>query len=539
MFDDELDLLEGDSRDTHIQTLEQNLGQEQETNLLLRETLADLEMDDVGWVAYTRQIAAEFSSTGRQRIVESCRIMSVAHPLLKRGLTVRAGYIWGQGVEVTARVPGADGKADPELQDPVNQVIDGFEKLNENSFTGMGAREELERALGTDGEVFLALFTDPANGQVKVRSVPQLQIQMIFCNPEDADDPWFYIREYVVQSLPKAGESLQSLPTATVREIYPALGFDPARAGLGFKPRVLNGAEVMWDAPMVHVPVNRLAGWQRGIPDVYASAAWARLYQDFLVDWSRLTKALSKLAWKATGETKGRAQQAAAAVRAAQQPPTTFPPPLSQAGGTLVTGPGHSFEAVSKSGATIDSQSGKPLAAMIAAGLGIPVTALLADPGVTGARAVAETLDTPTILEMGMRRLLWQSAQRRILLHVIQTAGMRPGSPLRPLVGDREPVLEFSWPPLTTQDPLQIVTAVVQADSTGKLPPLTTLRLILSALGVPNVDEVLAEVTDAAGNFIDPVQTTAQNAGDAAAQAFRRGEDPAAMLRGANPNSSP
>jgi hypothetical protein len=65
------------------------------------------------------------------------------------------------------------------------------------------------------------------------------------------------------------------------------------------------------------------------------------------------------------------------------------------------------LEAIPKSGATIDSESGKPLAAMVAAALGMSVTMLLADPGTTGARAVAETLDKPTILEMGMRRRLW------------------------------------------------------------------------------------------------------------------------------------
>ncbi len=533
MFDDELDLLEQDPRDTRIQTLEQGLRAEQETNLLLAESLADLEMDDQGWTAFTAVIDQEFSSTGRQRIVEVCRAMAISNPLLKRGLTVRAGYIWGQGVEVTARVPGADSKADPKLQDAVNQVIDGFEKLNEASFTGMGAREELERAEGTDGEVFLACFTDRKTGQVRVRSVPQLQIQLIFTNPEDADEPWLYVREYVVHQLPKAGEPLQAPPTVVKRVIYPALGFDPRKVGWAFKPAKINNAEVMWDAPMVHVPVNRLDGWQRGIPDVYASVAWARLYQGFLIDWSGLTKALSKIAWKATGESKSRANTAAAAIRASQQPAVpagTFPPPSQPAGQTVVHGPGNTFEAVSKSGATIDSGSGKPLASMIAAGLGIPVTALLADPGVTGARAVAETLDTPTVLEMGMRRLVWQSAMRRILLHAIQTAGMVAGSPLRALTGDREPVLEFSWPPLTGQDPLQIVSGIVAADSTGKMPPLTTLRLILSALGVPNVDEVIAEVTGPDGEWLDPEQTARANAGQSATDAFRRGEDPNSAL---------
>ena len=104
---------------------------------------------------------------------------------------------------------------------------------------------------------------------------------------------------------------------------------------------------------------------------------------------------------------------------------------------------------------------------------------------------------------------------------------LRPGSPLRMLTGDREPVLEFNWPPLDGLNPLQLVTAIVAADSTQKMPPLTTVRLLLSALGVPNVDEVLAEVTDEEGNFLDPTVS----AGDVAVNAFNRGEDPASAVR--------
>lgn len=502
-------------------------------------SLRDLEMDDDGWVRYSAQIAQEFTGTGRQRIVDSCRMMAISNPLLKRGLGIRIGYVWGQGVEVTARVSGVDGKADNAEQDAVNQVVDAFEKTNAGSLTGMLAREELERALGTDGEVFLALFTDPMTGGVKVRSVPQLEVQQIVSNPEDADEPWFYLREYVVQALPKDGQPLGSGGTTTQRVIYPALGFDPKAAGLGFKPAVLNGMPVMWDAPMVHVPVNRLDGWQRGIPDVYASVSYARLYRDFIVDWAALVKSLSKIAWKATGDTKSRAAVAAAKARQAHLggSPSSSVGAASDAGGTAVVGPGMDLSAMNKSGATIDSESGKPLAAMIAAGLGVPVTMLLADPGVTGARATAETLDTPTILEMGMRRLLWQSVLERILQYAIASAANAPaGRELRALVGDREPVLDFAWPPLAGLDPVQLVTAIVTAASTETIPSLTIARLLLSALGVPDVDEVLAQVTNEDGSFKPPAEFAAaraadqaarMNAGQAAVDAARRGEDPA------------
>jgi hypothetical protein len=105
-----------------------------------------------------------------------------------------------------------------------------------------------------------------------------------------------------------------------VKVAHPALGYRPAQ-----RIKTLNGAEVRWDAPILHVPVNRLDGWKYGIPDVYASIAWARMYRDFLVDWALLTKSLSKFAWKATGGTKSRAQAAAAKIRDNAQTRTVPP----------------------------------------------------------------------------------------------------------------------------------------------------------------------------------------------------------------------
>jgi hypothetical protein len=70
------------------------------------------------------------------------------------------------------------------------------------------------------------------------------------------------------------------------------------------------------------------------------------------------------------------------------------------------------------------------------------------------------------------------------------------------------------------------IEALVAADGTGKVPPLVLARLVLQALGVDDVDELLADMVDADGQWIDPDMT----AGDVAARRFRRGEDPERLL---------
>lgn len=508
-----------------VDTLRGQLRVEQETNLLLTESMAELELiiENQGW-REIGQTGKEFSAGILQTLRGQCRAKAISNPILKSGLNKRIAYVWGRGVEISA--------ADQD----VNAVIQEFMDANQTSVFGSQAQEELERAEGTDGEVFLACFTLPYTGKVQVRSTPSDEIVDIITNPNDRDDPWFYVREYestVIESSPLGFYT----GNKRVRELHPALGYYPTQ-----RPRRINDCEVIWEAPMLHVPVNRLDGWQRGLPDVYAALAWAQLYRDFLVDWAGLTKALSKLAFQATGDTSARVKLAASAAR--QNAQTTSNP----AGQTVAAGPGIKYEAVSKSGATIDSESGRPLAGMVAAGLGIPVTMLLADPGVTGARAVAETLDPITILEMGMRRKMWQAKLDQLLQYVIDQAVIAPRGELQgvlsrddwgklkvELAGDTDDkmrTIDFEWPPMADVDPVGLITAIVQAEGTGLIPDVTTVKLLLNALGVKDVDEIVEQNVDkTTGEWIPARQKLerAMNAGAAAMDKFDKGDDPASQ----------
>jgi hypothetical protein len=88
--------------------------------------------------------------------------------------------------------------------------------------------------------------------------------------------------------------------------------------------------------------------------------------------------------------------------------------------------------------------------------------------------------------------------------------------------------VDIDWPEFDSTPVKDLVEAIVQADGTMKVPPLVTLRLLLQALKVKDLDEVLDDATDDEGNFIDPGVT----AGQVAAKAFRDGKDPATALNG-------
>jgi len=505
---------------------------------LLQESVADLQMaaEDSGWQRLGFAAEQEFTRQGIAQMATNGRVMVLAAPLIRRGMQLRIGYVWGQGVTVQARA------GESAAQD-VNAVIQAFwdDEANQTSFTSSQAQEENERALGTDGNLCFALFTDPMTGRVQIRSVPFEEVTDKITNPGDREDVWFYLRQYdttIIRPFRSAAGvlSTRSRPS-TERMLHPAVGYRPAT-----RPKSIDGIEVAWDAPIIHIPVNRLKGWKWGVPDVYAALPWARAYDGFLTDWAKLVKALSRFAWRLTGDKSSKARRAATAVQTATRVPVA--PPLAGSlstggdsglvGGLAASGPGTSLEAIPKSGATIDSESGRPLAAMVAAAMGVPVTMLLADPGTTGARAVAETLDKPTILEMGMRRALWSSVIQTVCSYVVDQAVKAPRGPLSgtvsrdrsaggreviTLANDVERTVSVDWPDLNELDPVKLVQAIVAADSTEKMPPLETMRLLLQALGVKDVDEVIDAATDENGDWVDPLASS----GDQAVQRARDG----------------
>lgn len=506
----------------------------------LQESVQGLEqaMNEPGWQRMTALADQEFTRDGLRQITSVCRVMGLKNSLIRRGIRLRTAYVWGQGVQISAR--DADKKS--RGQD-VNAVIQDMldDPGNQRTFSGHQAHEELEQSLATDGNVFLALFTNPRSGKVQVRSLPWDEIADVVCNPEDASEPWYYRRVW--------NEPVDMTPNAGYRQrtaYYPALGYKPALRPKRIKDPLTGSqlAEVMWDAPTLHVKVNGLRGWKYGVPDVYAAIDWASAYKDFLTDWATLIKALSRFAWRLTSRGS---RQAAARSRLAAAPsidPVSGEP--RHAGATAITSPDQMLEAIPKTGATIDSESGRPLAAMAAAALDVPVTMLLADPGVTGARATAETLDKPTELMAESRRALWAGVIAQILDYVIAESVRAPEGALRgklalddgrellKLRGRAKGTVDITWPAVDQMSLDVLMDAIVKADGTQRVPPLVIARLLLDALGVKDQDEIISSLTDEAGRWLPP-DGGGGGAGQAAIDAFRKGKDPAAVLNGDDP----
>lgn len=493
----------------------------------LEESLSDaqrlLAAEDYGW-----QKVGDLTGEGVigrehvKQVVALARVMAIADPLIRRAAGLHKAYVWGQGCTIAAK------QEDGSEQD-VNAVVQAFldDPGNAATFTSAQARELLEHKLQTDGELFHALITSPLSGRVQVREVPCFEVDDVITNPEDAAEVWFYKRTFTARRLTAQGSAtVTSSRTETL--LYPDINYRPAT-----RVRSLDGHEIRWDSPVIHTKVNPTGG--RGTPDLYAALPWARGYKGFLEDWAGLVKALSRFAFRATAKNRA----GAASVRSAIA--TRTADASGQVGQTVITGESQQFEAIGKSGATIDSNSGRPLAAMVAAGTNIPVTMLLADPGVTGARATAETLDAPFHHVINARRTLHADLIRAVLAYVIREAVRAPQGALKGTIlrdaatgrevvtlrGDQPLTVTVDFPKVEKIDVKTLMDAISAADGIDKLPPLLIAKLAMLALDVDDIDDWLGQITDEQGQFIDPVDAlAARSQQDAVARGDQPGTPP-------------
>ena len=468
-------------------SLEELIAGYESTITILQESLADvqrvMDRDNQGWMELGTLARDDLGFTADFRKRQAARILvaATANPLIKRGLALRGAFVWGAGATVTVR-------DQPDQGQDVGAVVQEFldDPQNLSVFVDTDARIQLERDLGIVGEVFLCLPTDPTTGRVRVRKIKASQIVAIQSDPEDEATDHLYLREWAAP-----GEGVVQ------KAWYPALNYRPNN-----RPAAVNDVPIMWDQPVRFVKVNPVG--DRGVGDAFAAVPWADAYKRFLEDWSQLMRSLSRIAVQLRTRGDKTAQAAARLAQAAQ----------GDAGQGLAVDPNSQLEAVSTSGARFDADSGRPIAVMAATALDLPVTTLLGDPGVSGARAVADQISDDSWAAFDIRRDLWRTVIRDVCGYVIDAAVTAPAGKLNGTVvldGDRQyailpdgdgRTIEVDFQQRANDSVLDRVKAIQTAGQSQTLPPLVELKLYLQALDVKDADDVIDAVTDDEGNFI-------------------------------------
>lgn len=477
-----------------------------DTIALFEERIAEIELarDNIGWEKLGVDQAVEVSLDYLRRMVATSRVFFLQNPLINRAVTLQCDYVFAQGVNIQAR--------DKDVNAVIQEFLD--DQQNKKEITAHKGRLEKEQTLILDGNVFLVLFTDTVDtGKVKVRSILVEEITDIITNPDDANEIWFYKREW---SLLEEGVSRYTRRAA----YYPDIDYRPLE-----KPSVRNELPIYWDAPIIHVKSGSLAKSRYGVPETWSAIDWARAHTKMLQDWATIINAYAKFAFKITvngGKNSVAAARQKLSTTVTAQTGERNPAPLT--GSIFTKTDGYDIEPVKTSGATTSAKDARELRIMVAAAMGLPDPMLSGEVDV-GNLATAKTLDRPTELKFRSRQQLWTDVYTRILDHVIRASVLAENGLLRNkvktrldhgglILDDKQTDLhvEVTFPPILEKSITERIDAVIGAVTlNGKAFAIDspeykkmTVRLMLQALGLKDVDELVDEIFDS----IDDTQLT-------------------------------
>lgn len=331
-----------------------------------------LRIDEIGWSPLNDFEDSGIDLDALKRASATLQEMVSTNPIMKRAAQLRHGYVFGRGMLFSEVKPAAQ------------KIID--KRYNKRALFSMPAWEELNRAKFTDGNVFV--LRDHESDEFY--RIPLAEISGVVTDPDSPERVRYLRRTYM-----RYDQAAQNTAGKQVNEWYPVYGYEAPTNG---RPKKIGEYDIKWNKTMYFEPANRLVGHTFGIPDGYAAMTWTIAYSEYLKNNSKLVKAYAQIAYKASTKTVGAGQSTSA----------TLAVPGGIAG-TAVMGQAQDLVPMPRAGSDVSFENGRPLAAMVAASLGVSVVALLSDPGAAGSSyGSAQTLDAPTIIGMASLQEAWR-----------------------------------------------------------------------------------------------------------------------------------
>ena len=331
-----------------------------------------LRIDEIGWNPLNDFEDNGISLDALKKASDTLQDMVSTNPIMKRAAQLRHGYVFGRGMLFSDVKPAAQ------------KIMD--KRYNKRALFCVTAWEELNRAKFTDGNVFV--LRDHKTEEYF--RIPLKEITGAVTDPQSAERVRFLQRTYT-----EYNQASQNDPGKKVVVWYKVYGYDEPERG---RPTKIGEHSIDRAKTMYFEPANRLVGHTWGIPDGYAAMVWVIAYSEYLKNNSKLVKAYAQIAYKASNKTQAGGQQTSASL--------AVPGGVA---GTAVMGQAQDLVPMPRAGSDVSFENGRPLAAMVAASLGVSVVALLSDPGAAGSSyGSAQTLDAPTIIVMASLQEGWK-----------------------------------------------------------------------------------------------------------------------------------
>ena len=351
----------------------------------ISEKLADIEMmlDAKGWISvFDYDEHQGLTLEQMKKASAQIRELMVGNPFIRRASQLRNSAIWGGGVEFACRNRTGQQKFRP-LPADIQAIMET--PANLRYLFGNDAHQELERAAFSDG-LFVFLGEDATK---RGQRISMHEITGDLRNPDNPEEIWAYRRTWKRNPTAESETLQQEITRWYYTDIY-----DRRRARSithhGRRERVEIGYTI------IDKSFNSQVGWAYGAPDALCVVAWSKLYKEFLTNGYIMSRALARFAYKVTVGSTGAAARASAEMTAP-----------GQAGSTVLEGMGNSLQPMMTAGRGYDFESGRPLAAAVAAGLEVSLLAMLGDSSGSAGNAAETSLDRPARAMARMRRGSW------------------------------------------------------------------------------------------------------------------------------------
>lgn len=311
------------------------------------------------------------------------RNLMALNPIIKRGSKLRVSYTWSKGIEF-GKVPGSSRGRGANIQALIDNPI------NQRYVFSPEAHQELEQIAYSDG--LALLLGDESNKTFQRLWIGEMTAD--YRNPDNSEEIWAYRRSW---------KSYNTKDGTPINRWYFTDTFADKRvATISYNN---TDEQVDQNHLLLDQSFNGQVGWAYGVPDALSAITWVRMYKEFLVNGKIMSDALAQFAFKAVTQSKNGGDNASMKLG---QP--------GQSGSTAVLGGGNDLVPISSAGKGYDFDSGRALAAQIAAGLEVSLVHLLSDPGASGSSyGSASNLDLPTKRAILSRQETWKSYYKRIL----------------------------------------------------------------------------------------------------------------------------
>lgn len=353
----------------------------------LREALDDVSLmfraEDRGWTLIgglsTGERLEGLDLEELKDISEAIRPHVVGDSLAKRGVDLQSGYVWNKDINIEG-VKRESGKRGPATG------LQGFfnSPINQESIFSSAAHEELQKARYSDGNVYLACNTS----DLTVRRIPLNQITGIKVNPDFPEEIWAYQRTWNPQTRADSKEK---------KRWYYTNRFPGAKQG----SYTVQGetVPVETDTIIVDKRFNRQVGYPLGIPDAVAALPWIAAYEEIMQYGRVVNESLAKILYKVISKTKSGATQAAVKIGG-----------MGGHGNAASMVEGQDVAAFQTAGKGYEFTTARPVAAMAAAALNLPVMEFLADSSAAGSSyGAAQALSPATKNAMRLIQAEWVS----------------------------------------------------------------------------------------------------------------------------------